>query len=314
MNIINKINLFQSQHRNQTIHVGNIYYTNFWTTQQAKDIWFTKFIEHHKLLNTKRRIYFYSVLGSVNNLKKRKEGINIFYSGENMEAERFSIYKKVCEQKPFDLSIGFEYRTDENYLRFPLWIITLFDPTLDYNGVKERVQQLSVNQPDGRSGFCSLVASHDWNGIRGQMINELSDIGFIASGGRYRNNTNDLSLRFNDNKKDFISQYKFNICPENSNAPGYVTEKIFQAIDAGCIPIYWGSDNHPEPEILNQEAIIFWKNEGTNIKTTETIKQLQNDYVFYADFIKQPRCIQGAEEIIWNYYLQLKIKIELLLK
>ena len=63
-----------------------------------------------------------------------------------------------------------------------------------------------------------------------------------------------------------MKQFKFNICPENSRANGYITEKIFEAIISGCIPIYYGggtpntneAKQSIEPEILNPEAFIFY--------------------------------------------------------
>ena len=48
-----------------------------------------------------------------------------------------------------------------------------------------------------------------------------------------------------DTKFEIYSQSKFSICFENAkDIPGYVTEKIFDCLFAGCVPIYWG-----EPEI-----------------------------------------------------------------
>ncbi len=43
------------------------------------------------------------------------------------------------------------------------------------------------------------------------------------------------------NKNEFLSQYKFNLCFENSQGYGYVTEKILDAYFSHTIPIYWGS-------------------------------------------------------------------------
>ena len=50
----------------------------------------------------------------------------------------------------------------------------------------------------------------------------------------------------------YVHEFKFNICPENRNVKDYVTEKLFEAFAAGAIPIYYGSDNNPEPEIINR--------------------------------------------------------------
>ncbi|WP_285692944.1 glycosyltransferase family 10 domain-containing protein, partial [Helicobacter ailurogastricus] len=43
------------------------------------------------------------------------------------------------------------------------------------------------------------------------------------------------------NKHEFISGYKFNLCFENSMGLGYTTEKIIDAYFAHTIPIYWGN-------------------------------------------------------------------------
>ncbi len=41
-----------------------------------------------------------------------------------------------------------------------------------------------------------------------------------------------------------LQQYKFCICYENMHdVKGYVTEKIFDVMRAGCVPIYWGASN-----------------------------------------------------------------------
>ena len=44
-------------------------------------------------------------------------------------------------------------------------------------------------------------------------------------------------------KRDCLSRYKFNICFENYAAPSYVTEKIFDAMLAGTVPVYLGAQN-----------------------------------------------------------------------
>lgn len=41
-------------------------------------------------------------------------------------------------------------------------------------------------------------------------------------------------------KLEFLRDYKFVIAFENSSAPGYNTEKLSHAVEADCVPIYWG--------------------------------------------------------------------------
>jgi len=44
-----------------------------------------------------------------------------------------------------------------------------------------------------------------------------------------------------------LEQYRFNICYENArDIPGYITEKIFDCLFSGCVPIYRGADNIQE--------------------------------------------------------------------
>jgi len=47
-----------------------------------------------------------------------------------------------------------------------------------------------------------------------------------------------------NSKKETLSKYKFCICYENAKEiPGYITEKIFDCLFSGCIPIYLGAPN-----------------------------------------------------------------------
>ncbi len=46
------------------------------------------------------------------------------------------------------------------------------------------------------------------------------------------------------NKIDTIKKYRFCIAYENTrDIKGYITEKIFDCFQAGCVPIYWGASN-----------------------------------------------------------------------
>lgn len=49
---------------------------------------------------------------------------------------------------------------------------------------------------------------------------------------------------FAQDKIAVMKNYKFAIVYENMcNIPGYITEKIFDAFSAGCVPVYWGASN-----------------------------------------------------------------------
>lgn len=45
-------------------------------------------------------------------------------------------------------------------------------------------------------------------------------------------------------KKEVLRRSKFSYCYENSrDLSNYITEKIFDSLVCGCVPIYWGADN-----------------------------------------------------------------------
>ncbi|MDA8855605.1 glycosyltransferase family 10 [Alphaproteobacteria bacterium] len=44
-------------------------------------------------------------------------------------------------------------------------------------------------------------------------------------------------------KNDVYRHYDFALCFENMPMTGYITEKLFDALFAGCIPVYWGASD-----------------------------------------------------------------------
>jgi hypothetical protein len=52
-----------------------------------------------------------------------------------------------------------------------------------------------------------------------------------------------LQAPFGQEKIEALSHYQYCLCPENYSMPGYMTEKLPDALAAGCMPLYlgWGS-------------------------------------------------------------------------
>jgi alpha(1,3/1,4) fucosyltransferase len=150
--------------------------------------------------------------------------------------------------------------------------------------------------------------------LRRQIMEGLSAIKRVDAGGDFMNNTNGLKDIYHDDKIQFLKQYSFNICPENSNATGYVTEKVFDAILAGCIPIYWGSDQNPEPNILNKNALLFWDEQGSNEGLLQAVQDLVEHPKAMRAFMEQPRLLPHASEYICDMLLHLEKRLIQLLK
>uniref|UniRef100_UPI001E2899DF glycosyltransferase family 10 domain-containing protein n=1 Tax=Helicobacter pylori TaxID=210 RepID=UPI001E2899DF len=177
----------------------------------------------------------------------------VFYTGEN-EAPNFNL---------FDYAIGFdELDFNDRYLRMPLYyaylhykaeivndttspyklktdsLYTLKKPSHKFKENHPHLCALIHNESDPlKRGFASFVASNPNAPIRNAFYDALNAIEPVAGGGSVKNT---LGYKVK-NKNEFLSQYKFNLCFENSQGYGYVTEKIIDAYFSHTIPIYWGS-------------------------------------------------------------------------
>ena len=125
------------------------------------------------------------------------------------------------------------------------------------------------------------------------------------------NTTNELQSQYNDDKQQYLRNFRFNICPENVSAKGYVTEKILDAIVAGCIPIYWGGDKKEliEPDIFNLDAFLYYE-EGKEQELLTQVKELWEKDKLYKNFIKTPPFKKNAAEVIWKKMLQLENRLQ----
>ena len=83
----------------------------------------------------------------------------------------------------------------------------------------------------------------------------MSTYGVIKAPGVFFHNTPKIGNSVTS-KINYISEGKFNICPENSEYFGYFTEKIFQALEGGTIPLYWAI-SFPEVGIINKNKYVF---------------------------------------------------------
>ncbi|WP_165384628.1 exostosin family protein [Sphingobacterium corticibacterium] len=287
---------------------------------KVQDTWLMDFVRHYHVVPDGSKLNFISVFGNkeIIHFVKRPR---VFYTGENIHTDivskaRFQYshdYMAKC-----DLSIGFDYQvsfTNTSYIRLPIWVFYIIPFDADYAGIKAIIDRL--NDPSTRRGnrdkFTAHIARHDNNGIRRKIITALQDIDHVDCAGMFMNNTNDLFEKFGDDKLIYLSTFKFNICPENSDTTGYTTEKVFESIQAGCIPVYWGSDNNPEPDILNPEAIILF--DERNPKNTQAkIKELYDNPKVYEEFIQIPPFKENAAEVIWTWIEQLKREMKQLYK
>ena len=82
----------------------------------------------------------------------------------------------------------------------------------------------------------------------------------------------------------------------------------------GCVPLYYGADNNPEPGLINKDAVIFWDKGANNQKSIAKVEALYHNDKLYEDFMAQVKLLPAAEEYVIDRYSRLKNKFaELLL-
>lgn len=285
---------------------------NWFPPFYPQDLWLSKFIEGRGLLKDRKELKagVFTIAGPEWCIRKQPCNLKIFMARENLEFRprwKDFMFNEPC----IDLSIGFDNVKDNpKYIHIPFWVMWTLDPMETYESIKAKV--LKWNSPNGKSyadrRFCSFLCSHGDKG-REMILKELSTISKVDSAGRWMHNDDSLKTKFNDDKIEWNKHYRFNLTPENSDAPGYVTEKLLDAISSGCVPIYWGGNNKPDPEIFNQDAIIFFNMNKENTDTVKFISEINADEKKYMDFACQRRLILGAEDVIWEYYTGLEKKI-----
>eukprot|EP00250_Pteridium_aquilinum_P033712 c6130_g1_i1 orf=416-1687(+) len=85
-----------------------------------------------------------------------------------------------------------------------------------------------------------------------------------------------------------MSHYKFVLAIENTMTESYVTEKLFYALDAGAVPIYFGAEN--VEDFVPPHSII----DGSKFASIESlasyVKKVAADPILYAGYHAWRRC------------------------
>lgn len=192
----------------------------------------------------------------------------ILYTGENIRPD----FSK-C-----DYSISFDYLNDDRNLRFPLSAITLYENNIKDDFEKnidfENIKYEKVN-------FCNFIFSNPNAQLRNILFQELSKYKKVDAGGRAFNNIGYLV----DDKLKFQSKYKFSIAFENSEFPGYTTEKIVHPKLVNSIPIYWG--NPVVDRDWNVKSFINAYSFSNIAHLVEFIKEVDNNDDMYFNILKE---------------------------
>jgi alpha(1,3/1,4) fucosyltransferase len=160
--------------------------------------------------------------------------VKVFYTGE-------------CARPPWsecDWAFSFDYDDHPRHYRLPNYVTAINDPR-DLIKTPDKVADWLRN----KTKFCNFVYSRP-SRRRDVFFERLSRRKAVDAPGRAMNNMPAISAGDPSRSRDasdwprtkiaFLSRYKFTIAFENQTYPGYTTEKIYHAMQAGSVPIYWG--------------------------------------------------------------------------
>ena len=205
-----------------------------------------------------------------------------------------------------DYAIGIHYiNKGDRYFRKPTGVhkLTALHSVYDVTKVK------GIGTKNKK--FCAWVVSNGSGVVRNRFFDKLSKYKKVDSGGYFMNN---IGGPVSD-KLDFLKNYKFSICFENSKAQGYISEKLFDAFEAGTIPIYYGDDT--VLEILNNRSYIHVIDENDFDEKIELIKKIDQNDTLYEEMIREkividdsryPREMQKYKNFIYHIIEQDKEK------
>lgn len=155
------------------------------------------------------------------------------------------------EKQPGQIWVAWSYESEVNYpwmlsgelkLLFDFWMTYHLDadivlPYYDYT-FKEKLLTPPVEKS---KDVCMFVSSNVNNSRRQEYLSELMEHIHIDSYGRWRRNCILEGDKGYVSKLDVIKHYKFTIAFENAISPEYVTEKFFDPLIAGSVPVYLGA-------------------------------------------------------------------------
>ena len=213
-----------------------------------------------------RKIIEFLTLDQIKSLKKlhgygttkyhlQSKHLNVWYTSENLRPPL---------EEDFQAFLSHDLDTyDGRNIYLPIWATRLGENIAESE--KKQYEMLSSrtikNIPEGN--ICAIISNPE--PIRMAYISQIQKLCNVDVYGA-------IGLPI-DNKEEVLQKYKFNICFENDEFPGYVTEKPIEAWLGGCIPIWRGLDTG---KYLNEDAIINVTKLGFK-KSIEEIDRILND-------------------------------------
>ena len=247
--------------------------------------------------NQEADICFFSVQLEDESLLRDKE-VNVFFSIENYEHwgplrghyKHFNKFGAYGTKKK-DICISNNHSALSETPDYKI-IPAIFCRIAYYQKVKEYWKQ-KYHVPFSQKKFILFTSRNPLNQnkmVLHQLLQNMDDVHFIDE---YKELAN-VSCYHSEEMIKVFSQYKFIVSFENSHNPGYITEKIFNALMAQTIPIYDGAPDIDE--FINKQRFI-----GCDKNIIQKIKFLKDNEKMYNYMIDHEAINEKYKNIKINY-------------
>lgn len=254
----------------------SIGFSDFWPGFDVSDNFFIDILSKKfnvKINNNDPDFMFCSIFGD----KSLKFSCTkILFMGENATPD-FNI---------FDYALSFDWiNFDDRYFRLPLYRLYMTD--------EDRVlhdADFFAAEYAKKTMFCNFLYSNNRCAhlLREHFFDLLSEYKKVDSGGNVRNN---IGYRI-DNKLAWQRGYKFSIAFENSLKFGYSTEKLYDALRAHTVPIYWG--NPLVGREFNTKRFINVHDYASLDDVIERVRELDNNPKLFLEVLSEPWFVDGT--------------------
>jgi hypothetical protein len=227
------------------------------------------------------------------------------------ELERLAEYPRdilslVLWNDPISAPLNFDTRYHRHFRRIYTWCDDLVDNVryfkLHYPALRPMIDDVV---PFEERKLCTLVASHRHSSHPDELHSEERKVVELLAEAEgdsfdfygwgwdpvaYRNYRG-VPLR----RVDRLRHYRFSYCYESVKGwSGYVTGKIFDCFEAGCVPVYWGA-----PDIaasIPRDSFIAREDFGSEAELYAFMKDMPADT--YAGYLARIRAFLASERAI----------------
>jgi Glycosyltransferase family 10 (fucosyltransferase) C-term/Fucosyltransferase, N-terminal len=229
-------------------------------------------------------------------------------------------FRGKLEKKNSQLWIFWSMECEEHYpaLTNP-GLLALFDIYMTYKSdadiwvpyihpeYKDKLRQ----KPATKTNFITAFISSPFNkSKREERLREIMSFVKVESYGKLFHNTKIVDDAGVQTKLDTVSKYKFTIAFENAIARDYVTEKFYDPLIAGSVPIYLGAPNIDEFAPA-KKCYIDVNSFPSTKELVDYLMLLNNDDSLYRQYLAwkdtpfQQRFLQKLEAVQRHPFLRL---------